>query len=248
MESPRYGEHRARYWLDAARYGDTHGLHLDNERAIWPYRDWVVKAMNQNKRFDDFTIEQIAGVATQPEHRSTGGNRLQSLQRQHRRSGGAIPEEFAVRYAVDRINTLGTVWMGLTVGCSQCHDHKFDPITQKEYYQLFAFYNQLDENPMDRNALLYPPTIALKTPQHEQQLKALDQRLAAVEKTVRLTLASMDVRTEPAGPLPTERDYVWVDDALLKGAKPSSGDSEWLFVSRSLPRSGRHQITPTKSF
>ena len=80
----RYGEHRARYWLDAARYGDTHGLHLDNERAIWPYRDWVVKAMNQ-QTLDDFTIEQIAGIATQPEHRSTGGNRLQSLQRQHRR-------------------------------------------------------------------------------------------------------------------------------------------------------------------
>ena len=199
MESPRYGEHRARYWLDAARYGDTHGLHLDNERAIWPYRDWVVKAMNQNKRFDDFTIEQIAGdLLPNPsidQLVATGFNRCNVSTGE----GGAIPEEFAVRYAVDRINTLGTVWMGLTVGCSQCHDHKFDPITQKEYYQLFAFYNQLDENPMDRNALLYPPTIALKTPQHEQQLKALDQRLAAVEKTVRLTLASMDVKRTRLG-------------------------------------------------
>ena len=232
MESPRYGEHRARYWLDAARYGDTHGLHLDNERAIWPYRDWVVKAMNQNKRFDDFTIEQIAGdLLPNPsidQLVATGFNRCNVSTGE----GGAIPEEFAVRYAVDRINTLGTVWMGLTVGCSQCHDHKFDPITQKEYYQLFAFYNQLDENPMDRNALLYPPTIALKTPQHEQQLKALDQRLAAIEKTVRLTLASMDVEKEPGlVSSPTERDYVWVDDALPEGAKPSSGDSEWVFVS-----------------
>ena len=117
------GEHRARYWLDAARYGDTHGLHLDNERAIWPYRDWVVKAMNQNKRFDDFTIEQIAGdLLPNPsidQLVATGFNRCNVSTGE----GGAIPEEFAVRYAVDRINTLGTVpWMGLTVGCSQCHD------------------------------------------------------------------------------------------------------------------------------
>lgn len=145
LQSRQYGEHRARYWLDAARYGDTHGLHLDNERAIWPYRDWVIRALNDNKPFDTFTIEQLAGdLLPNPgidQLVATGFNRCNVTTSE----GGAIPEEFAVRYGVDRVNTLTTVWMGVTVGCAQCHDHKFDPFTQKEFYQLFAYYNNLDE-------------------------------------------------------------------------------------------------------
>jgi len=161
QKSPRYGEHRARYWLDAARYADTHGLHLDNYREMWPYRDWVIAAFNQNKPFDDFTVEQLAGDllpdATIEQRVATGFNRCNVTTSE----GGAIPEEFLVRYAVDRVNTTGTVWMGLTVGCSQCHDHKFDPISQREYYQMFAYFNNTTQGGMDGNRPDTPPVIRL---------------------------------------------------------------------------------------
>jgi hypothetical protein len=128
MKSPAYGEHRARYWLDAARYGDTHGLHFDNYREMWPYRDWVVKAFNRNQPFDQFSIEQIAGDLL-PNHTdeqlvATGFQRCNITTNE----GGTIDEENLANYAADRVQTLGWVYFGLTTNCSQCHDHKFDPI------------------------------------------------------------------------------------------------------------------------
>ena len=142
MAKPEYGEHVARFWLDAARYGDTHGLHLDNYREMWPYRDWVIDAFNANMPFDRFTIEQLAGdllpEPTLEQRIATGFNRCHVTTSE----GGSIDEEYYVRYAVDRANTTGTVWMGLTVGCAQCHDHKYDAITQKEFYQLYAYFQQ----------------------------------------------------------------------------------------------------------
>ena len=170
LASPRYGEHMAHYWLDAARYGDTHGLHLDNERSMWAYRDWVVSAFNRNLPFDRFTIEQLAGDLLPEPSRdqliASGFNRCNVTTSE----GGAIEEEFRVRYAVDRVETVGTVWMGLTLGCAACHDHKIDPITQKEFYQLFAIFNNLAENAMDGNALLPPPSLPLPTPAQERRL------------------------------------------------------------------------------
>lgn len=151
LQSEHYGEHRARYWLDAARYADTHGLHLDNYREMWAYRDWVVSAFNANLPFDRFTLAQLAGDllpnATEADRIATGFIRCNVTSSE----GGAIPEEFAARYAVDRTSTMGTVWMGLTLGCCACHDHKFDPVTQKEFYSLLAYFNNLDEDPMDKN-------------------------------------------------------------------------------------------------
>ena len=170
MKKPEYGEHMARFWLDVARYGDTHGLHLDNYREMWPYRDWVIKAFNENMPFDQFTIEQLAGdllpEPTLDQRVATGFNRCHVTTSE----GGSIAEEYYVRYAVDRVNTTSTVWMGLTAGCAQCHDHKYDPISQKEYYQLFAYFNNITENAMDGNRKDSPPVVKLPTPEQAAQL------------------------------------------------------------------------------
>jgi hypothetical protein len=234
LKSKKYGEHRSRYWLDAARYGDTHGLHLDNERAIWPYRDWVINALNENKPFDTFTIEQIAGDLlpnpTLDQLVATGFNRCNVTTSE----GGAIPEEFAVRYGIDRVNTLTTVWMGVTIGCAQCHDHKFDPFSQKEFYQLFAYYNNLDEKAMDGNAFIYPPTVKLTTDEDREHLATFDRKREQLNKAIRLNLASVDYEDPGLGTKTHERgDYVWIEDELPPRAKASDADGGWQFVSGS---------------
>ena len=159
MESPRYGEHQARYWLDAVRYGDTHGLHLDNKRGIYPYRDWVVRAFNKNLPLDDFIIWQLAGdllpEATLEQKVATGFVRMNPSTAE----GGAIPAEFQCKNNFDRTETIGTVLLGMTMSCARCHTHKYDPITQTEYYQLLAFFNSTSESPMDGNKYEYGPVM-----------------------------------------------------------------------------------------
>ena len=181
MEKPEYGEHLARFWLDVARYGDTHGLHLDNYREMWPYRDWVINAFNENIPFDQFTIEQLAGdllrEPTLDQRVATGFNRSHVTTSE----GGSIADEYYVRYAVDRANTTATVWMGLTAGCAQCHDHKYDPITQKEYYQLYAYFNNITENAMDGNRKDSPPVVKLPTPEQKTQLANYDAQIADLD-------------------------------------------------------------------
>ena len=131
LDQPAYGEHMGRFWLDAARYGDTHGLHLDNYREMWPYRDWVINAFNKNMPFDEFSTEQLAGDLFQEpsldQKIATGFNRCNVTTNE----GGSIDEEYYVRYAVDRTATTSTVWMGLTTACAACHDHKFDQYPEK---------------------------------------------------------------------------------------------------------------------
>ena len=157
MASKHWGEHRGRYWLDAARYADTHGIHIDNYREMWPYRDWVINAFNRNLSFDRFTIEQVAGDLlpnrTVDQQIASGFHRCNVTTNE----GGAIPEEFEAIYAKDRVDTTGTVFLGLTVGCATCHDHKFDPISTKDFYSMAAFFRNTTQNAMDGNIPDTPP-------------------------------------------------------------------------------------------
>ena len=229
MQSPRYGEHQARYWLDAVRYGDTHGLHLDNERSMWPYRDWVVEAFNRNMPFDQFTIWQIAGDllpnATREQKVASGYNRCNVTTSE----GGAIDEEFYVRYAIDRTETTCVNWMGLTAGCAVCHDHKFDPISQKEFYSLYWFFNNNNEKAMDGNALLTPPTIKLPTAEEQKQLDDYDRQLADAKKEIADTLAQAKLNYKDPGPKKFEeqaaaREVVYVEDQFPAGVKAQKID------------------------
>jgi hypothetical protein len=157
LSNPSFGEHQARYWLDAVRYGDTHGLHLDNRRGIYPYRDWVVRAFNQNLPLDQFITWQLAGdLLPEPSLEQTVATGFVRMN-PSTAEGGAIPQEFQAKNNFDRTETLGTVLLGMTLTCSRCHTHKYDPITQTEYYQLFAFFNSTAENSMDGNAYEYGP-------------------------------------------------------------------------------------------
>lgn len=171
LASPHYGERWGRHWLDQARYADTNGYSVDAPRSIWPYRDWVIRALNDDMPFDQFTIEQLAGDLlpnpTWEQLIATGFHRNTLINEE----GGTDDEQFRVEAVVDRVNTTGAVWLGLTVACAQCHTHKFDPITQKEYYQLFAFFNNCED--VNKAA----PTLAVATPKQQQKLDALDARI-----------------------------------------------------------------------
>jgi hypothetical protein len=173
LNSPRFGEHQARYWLDAVRYGDTHGLHLDNRRGIYPYRDWVVRSFNRNLPLDRFIEWQIAGdllAKPTPEQLvATGYVRLNPSTGE----GGAIPDEFQMKNNFDRVETLGTVFLGISMVCARCHNHKYDPITQRDYYGLLAFFNSTSEPPLDGNKYDYGPT--LKVPQDQAGWAAWEQ-------------------------------------------------------------------------
>ncbi|MCC6782413.1 MAG: DUF1553 domain-containing protein [Planctomycetes bacterium] len=217
--SPRHAEHMARLWLDVARYGDTHGLHLDNYREIWPYRDWVIRAFEANLPYDRFTTEQLAGDllpgASLDQRIATGFVRSHVTTSE----GGSIDEEVYVRNVVDRVNTFGTVFLGLSVNCAQCHDHKFDPITQRDYYGLFAFFNNEDGPPLDGNAKAHDPVVKVEDAEQRAARERLEAERATLETEIGTTLA----RFEYVEPLPAEDeprlDWTWIDDELPAPAK-----------------------------
>jgi hypothetical protein len=185
LASPRYGERMAVDWLDAARYADTHGYQVDPEREMWPWRDWVISAFNRNLPYDQFTIEQLAGDllpdSTLDQKIATG------FQRNHRINSetGSIAEEFQAENLVDRVSTFGEVWLGLTVGCARCHDHKFDPLTTREFYSLYAFFNNVDEagngGPRDARGN-HKPYLRLPAPELEAQAAAKEKEIVAARK------------------------------------------------------------------
>ena len=185
LASNRYGERMAIRWLDASRYADTNGYQTDGIRDMYRWRDWVIDAFNSNKPFDEFTVEQIAGDmlpgATRDQIIATGFNR------NHRATaeGGIIDEEFRIEYVADRVETTSTVWLGLTVGCARCHDHKYDPITQKEFYQFFAYFNNVPERGLYNNFGNTAPLIKAPTPKHEARLAGLDKELAEAKENYR---------------------------------------------------------------
>jgi len=170
---PEWGEHRGRYWLDYARYADTHGIHFDNYREMWAYRDWVIRAFNSNMPFDQFTIENLAGDllpnATLDQQIASGFNRCNMTTNE----GGIIDEEYAVLYARDRTETVSTVWMGLTAGCATCHNHKFDPLSQKEFYELAAWFNNTTQAVRDGNIRDTPPVIQVPMFEDRERFREL---------------------------------------------------------------------------
>jgi hypothetical protein len=179
LSSPRYGERMAMPWLDAARYADTHGYHIDSHRGMWPWRDWVIGAFNRNLPFDQFVIEQLAGdLLTNPTREqkiASGFNRNHMINFE----GGAIAEEYQVEYVIDRVEATSTAFLGLTMGCARCHSHKFDPITHKEFYQFYAFFNNVPELGLDGRRGNAVPILLLPTHEQETLLEELDVAIEA---------------------------------------------------------------------
>ena len=194
LASPHYGENMAMQWLDFARYADSNGFQSDTQRTMWPYRDWVIKAFNDNKPFDAFTVEQLAGdLLPNPTRDQIVAT---AFHRNHRLNGegGRIVEEWFAENVIDRIETTGSTWMGLTMNCCRCHDHKYDPISQKEFYQFFAYFNSNDETGVlgdfggagsTRRGGNTPPVLALPTEEQQKQIDATSAALAAAEAALK---------------------------------------------------------------
>ena len=211
LASPQWGEHRGRYWLDAARYADSNGIHFDNYREMWTYREWVINALNANMPFDQFTIEQLAGdllpKATRDQKIASGFNRCNITSNE----GGAIDEEYLVLYARDRTEATSQVWLGMTTGCAVCHDHKYDPLSQKEFYQLSAFFNNTTQRAMDGNIKDTPPVMVVPTPEDAVRWAAIKGDTAEAEKQV-------NERQQAARPLfDSWRERPVLDEALTRG-------------------------------
>ncbi|MCW5969564.1 MAG: DUF1553 domain-containing protein [Blastocatellales bacterium] len=182
LASKHYGERMAMMWLDPARYADTHGYHIDSHRDMWPWRDWLIRAFNNNLPYDRFTIEQLAGDmlpgATLDQKIASGFNRNHMINYE----GGAIPEEYLTEYVVDRVEATATTWMGMTMGCARCHTHKYDPITHREFYQFFAFFNNVPELGLDGKTGNARPMLQLPTEEQKARRDALKSLIGANEK------------------------------------------------------------------
>lgn len=218
LASERYGEHMARYWLDAARYADTNGYHIDNERFMWRWRDWVIGAFNGNMPYDQFTVEQLAGDllpdATLSQKIASGFNRNHMINFE----GGAIPEEYRVAYVNDRVETTGTVWMGMTLACASCHDHKFDPVSQKEFYQIFAFFNNVPEEGLDGRQGNAPPRIPAPLPEQETKLAEYKKQIADLN-------AEMDKPMPLVDAVQAKWETEWAE--ALRGRWSAIGEAEY---------------------
>jgi hypothetical protein len=240
LASPHYGERMAISWLDNARYADSNGFQVDSSREMWAWRDWVIKAYNSNMPFNQFTIEQLAGDmlanATQDQIIATGFNRNHRLNGE----GGRIEQEWFVETVIDRVETTGLTWLGLTLNCCRCHDHKYDPVSQREFYQLFAYFNSVEESgvlaPTTRRAENTPPLMTLLTPELERQRTELQQSVATatsqrddLAKTLPELMAAWEVhvkarKTRPVWQLREPRSVISVGGATFT----RMDDGSWL--------------------
>ncbi len=202
LAKPQYGEHMTKYWLDLVRFADTNGIHHDHYREMSPYRDWIIRAFNENLPYNEFVKYQLAGdlfaEPTRDQLVASGFHRLHLIIDR----GTALPEESYTRNVIDRVTAVGTAFMGLTVQCAVCHDHKYDPITAKDFYQLFAFFNNLDAEPetggregSDFERGLQPPYISLATEEQEAKLAELDSRISRIEAEIK----QLEQRADEAG-------------------------------------------------
>ncbi len=220
LSSPRYGEHMATWWLDLARYADTHGYHIDSHRDMWRWRDWVIHAFNSNMPFDQFTVEQQAGDllpnATLEQKIATGFNRNNMINFEN----GALADEYLVEYAADRVVTTATVWLAQTMQCARCHDHKFDPFLQQDFYSLFAYFNQLPEKGLDGEKGNAAPFIETPTELQRQQLASFDAEIQSLEAQVRQRMLR-----ERTGQMEWERSLVSAAGVI---AEPPRDSELWL--------------------
>ncbi|HEX7380265.1 MAG TPA: DUF1549 domain-containing protein, partial [Pirellulales bacterium] len=216
LSSPHYGERMAQYWLDVVRYADSGGYHSDNDRTVWLYRDYVIRAFNDNKRFDRFTIEQIAGDllpgATREERIASGYNRLL----QTTEEGGAQPKEYTAKYSADRVRNTASAWLGATMGCSECHDHKFDPYTTRDFYRFAAFFADVNERAVGRQE-----QTPLPSAEQEAQVKQLDGQIAAVHAELDRPRADVDAAQAQWEQAVKNRKIEWT--VLAPSASTSSG-------------------------
>ncbi len=236
LSKPQYGERMAMYWLDLVRYADTSGYHSDESVSVWPYRDYVIRAFNDNMPFDRFTQENLAGDmlpnATQEQKVASGYNRLN----QTTAEGGAQAKEYLAIYAADRVRTTASVWLGATLGCAQCHDHKFDAYTAKDFYSFAAFFADVEGPGVYGGGSKWAPVVTLPTPAQQAALQEIDDELAKLRKVFNASSPALEAEqarweaeilsllssTEPA-------DFAWVDDAQQNGGRT---DGVWEFVNK----------------
>lgn len=236
LSKPQYGERMAMYWLDLVRYADTSGYHSDESVSVWPYRDYVIRAFNDNMPFDRFTQENLAGDllpnATREQKVASGYNRLN----QTTAEGGAQAKEYLAIYAADRVRTTASVWLGATLGCAQCHDHKFDAYTAKDFYSFAAFFADVEGPGVYGGGSKWAPVVTLPTPAQQAALQEIDDELAKLRKVFNASSPALEAEqarweaeilsllssTEPA-------DFAWVDDAQQNGGRT---DGVWEFVDK----------------
>ena len=236
LSKPQFGERMAIYWLDLVRYADTSGYHSDENVSVWPYRDYVIKAFNDNMPFNQFTIENLAGDLlsnASPEQKvASGYNRLI----QTTAEGGAQAKEYLTIYAADRVRTTASVWLGATLGCAQCHDHKFDPFTAKDFYSFAAFFADIEGPGVYRGGSKWDPVVRLPSQEQQDELNKIDDELVRLRKIFMLSspglqaeqtkweeeVRSLLTSTEPA-------DFAWVDDAQSNGGKT---EGTWKFATK----------------
>ena len=232
FSSPRYGEHLAREWLDVARYADSSGYQYDKERTMWPWRDWVINAFNTNMPFDQFTIEQIVGDLlenpTEQQRLATGFNRNHPITIE----GGVIDEEYRIEYVMDRIGTVGTAWMGLTLNCARCHDHKYDPISQKEFYELFAFFNQVPERGLNG----FNPQMSVVPEFKKDALTEIDREIEKHRSSLEVKPEALNAWRESLKP------KTWKAGKVITAIKVSSGAPDEVTVT-AVPKDSSKRVS-----